>query len=440
MNILNFFSDPVLRAPTIACMLMCLSASLVGVLIFVRKRSLLGETLSHATYPGITCSAALAGFLGQDELVPFYILIGAFFSALLGIGCIHLLQSRLKMSSDSTLCLVLAAFFGVGLTVASYVQFSHTHEYRQIQSYLYGQAATMTDLHIYIYGGLSLAVLSLIFLFYKELQIVSFDSQYARSFGSVAVWMEWLILFLVALAVVIGIRSVGIVLMSAMFIAPAVSSRQLTDCLSSMFFFSGIIGLLSGFLGNYFSVVFSHYSGWNAAFPTGPMIVLVASCIAIISLFFAPKKGLIIRYFRIIRFRSKKTKENLLKALWRLRNEEVTLSHISKIQQKSKFFLGYLLFYFLWKGWIRKTSRGRYTLTKKGEVYGGRVVRLHRLWEVYLVSYLGVGREKVHKSAEEMEHILTPELEKELTTLLDNPLQDPHHQPIPSREEVMPHG
>ena len=64
-----------------------------------------------------------------------------------------------------------------------------------------------------------------------------------------------------------------------------------------------------------------------------------------------------------------------------------------------------------------------------------RIIRLHRLWEVYLV-YLGQNRDKVHRNAEEMEHIITPELEKELTDLLKDPKQDPHHQPIPQRGDV----
>ena len=61
-------------------------------------------------------------------------------------------------------------------------------------------------------------------------------------------------------------------------------------------------------------------------------------------------------------------------------------------------------------------------------------MRLHRLWEAYLVYSLGMGVEQVHHSAEEMEHLLTKELEDELTKLLDNPQYDPHKQPIPPRE------
>lgn len=75
----------------------------------------------------------------------------------------------------------------------------------------------------------------------------------------------------------------------------------------------------------------------------------------------------------------------------------------------------------------------KYVLTHEGKKTGAHIVRLHRLWEAYLVYSLGLKIERVHKSAEEMEHILTPEIEKKLTELLDNPEQDPHHQPIPQR-------
>ena len=82
-----------------------------------------------------------------------------------------------------------------------------------------------------------------------------------------------------------------------------------------------------------------------------------------------------------------------------------------------------------WMG--EKKGKDTYRLTKEGEIWAAKIVRLHRLWEVYLVDYLGIGPEKVHVNAEEMEHIITPELEHDLTLLLKDPKRDPHHQPIP---------
>ncbi len=135
---------------------MCLGASLVGVIVFLRKQSLLGEALSHAAYPGVIIGVILAGLLSFDDRQEFFltilIMLGAALTALLGLWCINFLESNFKIRSDSALCFILSAFFGIGLTLASQVQFSFSYLYRQGSVYLYGQAATMTDVHIFVYG------------------------------------------------------------------------------------------------------------------------------------------------------------------------------------------------------------------------------------------------------------------------------------------------
>lgn len=438
-SVFLYFTDPVLRAPTIGCMLMCLAAALVGVIVFLKKQSLLGESLSHAAYPGVIVGVILAGMggLGAGSELPIAILImvGAFTTAMAGLWVIRILERRLKVRSDSALCFVLAAFFGIGLTLASHVQFAFTSLYRQVQVYLYGQAATMTDVHILIYGLLALAVVIVIVIFYKEIQTIAFDADYARSLGINTRVVDATVFILIVLAVVISIRSVGVVLMSAMLIAPAAAARQYTNKLHRMFLLAAVFGLLSGFLGNYFSVEMSGWiSGARITLPTGPTIVVVASLICLFSLMFAPKRGLLLRLVRIVAFRYRCMCENLLKAIWRAGPEKaVSFESIARYQSASTLYLSFILRCLTHQGWIEKAPDG-YRLTPEGILWAARIVRLHRLWEVYLVDYLGVGSERVHHSAEDMEHIITPELEAELTLMLKNPKYDPHHQPIPSME------
>jgi manganese/zinc/iron transport system permease protein len=443
LNLLSYFTDAVLRAPTIGSMLMCLGAALVGVLVFLRKQSLLGESLSHAAYPGVIGGIIIAGLLDfkdqSDAQIAVLIMGGACVTALLGLWSIHLLERYLNIRSDSALCFVLSAFFGVGLTLASHVQFSFSSLYRQAQVYLYGQAATMTDIHIYIYGGLALVIILTIFLLYKELQAITFNRDYAKSLGISVRQIDAIIFVLIVLAVVIGIRSVGVVLMSAMLIGPAVAARQFTNKLSIMFILSGFFGLLSGFLGNYLSLETSlylsaHYPNTRLALPTGPMIVLVSSCLCLLALLFSPKRGLLLRLIRSARFRYRMTFENILKSIWRYgENQSVPFAQIAKYQSASKLYTRFVLYRLAANGWILKNSEGSYSLTKAGHLWASKIVRLHRLWEVYLVDYVGMKHEKVHVNAEEMEHIITPELERELTLLLKNPKKDPHHQPIPPK-------
>ncbi len=442
---LSFFTDAVLRAPTIGSMLMCFAAALVGVIVFLRKQSLLGESLSHSAYPGVILGVIIAGLLNIDEAaegtIGLLIMIGAFFSAMAGLWAIHFLVSKMRVRNDSALCFVLSGFFGVGLTLASQVQFSYTSLYRKIQVYLYGQAATMTDIHIVIYGALSLLVLLIILMFYKEIQAITFDRNYSRSLGINTHSIDTLVFLLIVLAVVIGIRSVGVVLMSAMLIAPAAAARQFTNKLYEMFIWAAAFGLFSGFFGNYFSVEMTHYlayryPGLRLALPTGPMIVLIASLICLLALFLAPERGMIWRMVRIARFRYQCLCENILKTLWRLGVEkETSLNEIKRYQTANTYYLMFILFQLARNGWIKTVGFNKYRLTPEGALWAAKIVRLHRLWEVYLADYLGVGVERVHRSAEEMEHIITPELERELTLLLKDPKQDPHHQPIPPLQE-----
>lgn len=438
-----FFFDPIYRAPTIGSMLMCLAAGLVGTLVFLRKQSLVGEALSHASYPGVILGVIFtAAFFNvePDSLVlAFFILLGAFITALLGLRLIQFLMHSLKVPSDAALCFVLSAFFGIGVTLASEVQFSYTNYYRQVAVYLYGQAATMTDTHIYIYASLAIATIGLLFFFYKELQAITFDRQYAKSLGIAVGKIDMLLSILVVLSIIIGIRSVGVVLMSAMLIAPPVAARQFTNQLSLLLALSGIFGIISGFLGNYLSIQSSEYLSQlypdqRLSIPTGPMIVLVAISIFLVSLLAAPERGLLVRFYRIARFRYQCLCENLLKTMWRVGPEKnIRLSLITQSQPYSRLYLKFILWRMELNGWVRRPDANHYQLTKDGSHRAAKIVRLHRLWELYLASYVGVGSERVHHIAEEMEHILTPEIEEKLTRLLNDPKEDPHQQPIPPK-------
>ncbi|HEY5260253.1 MAG TPA: metal ABC transporter permease, partial [Rhabdochlamydiaceae bacterium] len=131
------FTDPVLRAPTLGSMLMCLASALVGVIVVLRKRSLVGEALSHAAYPGVVLAALFAAvfFPESEEGFAFIILIGAFLSALLGLWTIELLQEKFHVKADAALCFVLSVFFGFGILLASRVQFTHPLWYQKVQMF-----------------------------------------------------------------------------------------------------------------------------------------------------------------------------------------------------------------------------------------------------------------------------------------------------------------
>ncbi len=443
-SVAAFFTDPVLQSPTIGSMLMCLASALVGVIVFLRKRSLLGEALSHATYPGVVISVwvVAALFPAASDVMAVAILIGAFTTAMLGLWLIEKLEQHFQVKNDAALCFVLSVFFGVGVLIASRIQVTHALWYKTIQIFLYGQAATLTDVHVVIYCVLAVATIATLIFLYRQIEMVIFDRSFARSVGIRIQLLDMLLFVLLVLAIVIGIRSVGVVLMAGMLIAPAVAARQFTDRLYMMFILAGVFGAISGFMGNYLSIQIpewgrAHGLDWKFSLPTGPMILLSASFISLASLFFAPSDGVVSRFWRIIAFRQRCLGENLLKYLWKKgENVEISAKELQNWHALSYVQIYFLLWRLRMQGWVEKRGDGGVCLTHDGRLRGAHIIRLHRLWEVYLV-YLGQGVEKVHHSAEEMEHIITPELERELTELLQDPHHDPHQQPIPRSKESL---
>ena len=436
MSLIDYFIDPLYRAPVIGSMLMCLSSALVGTLMVVKRRSLVGEALSHAAYPGVVLSVVVGALFvaPSHPLAILVVLGGAFLFSYFGLEVIEKLRNKFRIHLDAALCLTLSVFLGIGVVFASRIQFTHPLWHQQSQVFIYGQAATMNDIHIVIYGALSVLVALFILFRFREIEVALFDAPYAHSRGLSMHRVVKGIFFLLILSIVVGIRSVGVILMSGMLLAPAAAARSFTDRLSHLLVLSGLFGLISGFGGNYLSLKLSAY---GATYPTGPMILLVAVSLSILSLLFAPKKGAVARMLRSARFRRRCHLENILKTLWK-EGVDVPLSQkgILKWNPMGRVSMQRALFTLKREGWIVKSGEGKLLLTRDGISRAEHLVRLHRLWELYLVSCLKVDEERVHHNAEEMEHIITPDLEKRLTALLNHPKKDPHQKPIPQGERL----
>lgn len=429
----------------IGTILMGLSASLVGVLVFLRKESLIGEALSHAAYPGVILGVFLSGFFFGDDpelfYVPFFLMGMAFVTALGGLKAIQFLEKRYRVKQDAALCFVLSFFFGTGILMASSLQFTYSNLYRQVQIYFYGQAATMTDRHILMFGVLACLVVAVIYISKKEFEAFLFDPLFARSIGLPTDRLELFLFVLTALSIVIGIRSVGVILMSALLIAPAAAARQFTDSFGKMCSYAALFGMTSAALGTYFSneasiYLKALYPESRVSLPTGPMIVMVSSLICFGALLFSRKRGALIRWIRMVRFRKQCLEENILKTFWRNGEQHsIDIDGLSMFFPVPSLLLRFKLWHMATGGWIQKEGKKSYRLTQDGIFRARKIVRLHRLWEVYLADYVGLGPDRVHVSAEEMEHVLTPELERELSYLLKDPKFDPHRQPIPQDQE-----
>lgn len=367
----QLFTDPILRGPTIATMLMCMTQAVVGVFLFISKKSLIGEVASHATYPGVASALVVLSVCGLQVCVPF-IFLGGMTSALLGVLFIEFLENR-GVKKDSALCAVLALFFGLGTLVVSYLQQTNALVFHHITVYLYGQAATMLDEHIYFYGALSLGVLSIITLFYRKLKILFFDPLFAITSG-IHIRREKILFFMIfSLTIVCGLRCVGIILISGMLILPPLAARFFTHRLPSLLCISGFIGLISGYLGNFFSLYFHEvfhkiYPTAKVSFPTGPMIILAACFIGLLAFCFSPKQGKILSLFFSWKTRCIFKLETLL-----LCCDENPLFKPTNLSESMGI-------YFLQKKGFLKKSQGDVEITDLGKAKALEIKDLYQRW------------------------------------------------------------
>ncbi|MFL5731288.1 MAG: iron chelate uptake ABC transporter family permease subunit [Cytophagaceae bacterium] len=418
------FSDPNVRFVVAGCILLTVSSAIVGCFTFLRKRALLGDAVAHSVLPGVCLSFMIAGTKN-----PFVLLIGAFITGWLSLLAIDFITRNTKLKEDTAIGLTLSVFFGVGILLLTNIQHSGNAAQSGLDSFLFGKAASLMMDDILIFGTVGIIVILLVFFFYKELFLISFDENYARTIGLPVKTIELLLSTLTVMAVVVGIQAVGVVLMAAMLITPAAAARYWTSKLTTMILIAVILSMVSGIGGAFVSFQ-------QRNMPTGPWIVMIISVIAIFSFLFSPTKGIVARLIIQRSHKLKILKENILKLLFQLGEKEkdfLALRSIGQIMEKRSMRSTELkrgLRLLRLEGYVSKEKSG-WRLTREGKDQGQRVTRLHRLWEMYLTEYLRIAPDHVHDDAESMEHIITPEIEKKLEEQLRFPKQDPHASEIP---------
>ncbi|MCA0755554.1 metal ABC transporter permease [Paenibacillus sp. N4] len=291
-------SDPNMQWIFLGCTLLGLSSGIIGCFSYLRKQSLMGDTLAHAALPGICIAFMLTGVKSIGLF-----LIGAGAAGLLATFGIGYITRHTKLKQDAAMGIVLSGFFGLGIVLLTLIQHGDYGNQAGLDKFLFGQAASMIASDVVtmsIVCGLLITVCTLLF---KQFKLISFDAGFARGIGYPVALLEQLLMLLVVVAVVAGIQAVGVVLVAALLITPAVSARYWTDRLGLMVVISGVFGALSGAVGTLMSASVSNL-------PTGPVTVLAATLLFGVSVLFGPTRGLIAK--RLLRKQVKKsfTREN----------------------------------------------------------------------------------------------------------------------------------
>ena len=245
--------------------------SVLGAYVVLRGMAFFGDALAHSILPGVV----LAFVLGWP------LAIGALVVGILAAVAIGALSNRGLLKEDTAIGVIFAGAFALGVAMLSAFG-SYTVD---LAHFLFGNPLGVSNsdlLRTFILGGL---VILVVFLFYKELMIVSFDPLLATTLRLQVGFFRYLLLILLAITIVISIQIVGIALVVAMLVTPPAAALFLTQRLWRMMVIAGVIAAISGLIGLYISYF------WAIA--AGPAIVLVATAIFIIVFLTAPGKGLI---------------------------------------------------------------------------------------------------------------------------------------------------
>ncbi len=270
-------NDFTFRVVSFGSLILGMISGALGCFAVLRKQSLIGDAISHCTLPGIAIAFLITNSKNIEVL-----LFGALLSGLLSMYLITTIASHSKLKFDASLALVLSVLFGIGIVFLTYIQKNSGSHQAGLEKFIFGQASSLLkrDVRIMIITGIVL--FSMMIVFWKEFKLVTFDPVFAQTIGIPSTFFGGFLSLLMVLGIVIGLQTVGVILMSALLISPASAARQWTDKLSVMVVLSSLFGGMSGVLG---TMVSSYIPG----IPTGPTIVAFMSIIVLGSLLFAPR-------------------------------------------------------------------------------------------------------------------------------------------------------
>jgi manganese/zinc/iron transport system permease protein len=292
---MNIFFDYTLRNVALGSILLGIVSGVLGSFAVLRRQGLLGDALAHAALPGICLAYLLTGSKASIVL-----LLGAGIAGWIATLLLITIVRETRISEDSALGIVLSVFFGFGIVLLTLISQRNDANQAGLDRFLFGQAATLLTEHIItmaVLGGFALLVVALCF---KELKLLAFDEAFAASLGFAPRRLNVLLTTLIVVAVVIGLQTVGVVLMAAMLVGPAVAARQWTNRLTMMIGLAALFGAAAGLGGALISVS-------DTGLPTGPMIILVLTAIVFGSLLLAPERGLVWQGLRRLRNRGQLT-------------------------------------------------------------------------------------------------------------------------------------
>jgi manganese/zinc/iron transport system permease protein len=392
------------------------AAGLAGTFLLLRKRSLLGDTLGHATLPGITFAFLLAGTFGISPRSFLWLAMGATISGVAGMGAVLLIRKMSHLKDDAALAIVLSVFFGAGIAMLSAIQQLPGGQAAGLERLIYGNPASMTSGDAWFVLLASLLVAGVCGCLFKEFTLLCFDEPYAHTAGWPVRPLDALLMGLVVLVTIVGLQTVGILLVVALLVIPPSAARFWSDDLRAMALVAAGAGALSSLVGVIASALLP-------GLPTGALIVLASAFFFGLSLLLGKKRGLVIRHLLEREASRRLRREHVLRAIFECAEEGQPVVALEQVLAKrpwKKSELTAEIAQLTNDGLLTTDPNGAsFQLNGRGDSEARRLVRNHRLWEIYLLNHADVAPARVDRDADLIEHVLDQRLVDELEDLLD---------------------
>ncbi|KAA3656760.1 MAG: metal ABC transporter permease [Chloroflexi bacterium] len=368
MDLLNqLLFDYTIRTVAMGAAVLGIVSGALGTFAVLRRQSLLGDAMSHAALPGV-----LIAFMLTGSKAPLVLILGAAIAGVLGTIFLLSIVRLTRIKEDSALGIILSVFFGFGLMLLTFLQKNPTASQAGLNTFLFGQAATLLERDVMTMAAVGGVALVITAVFWKEFKLLSFDRDFGASLGYPMQRLDMLLTTLLVIAIVIGLQAVGVVLMSAMVVAPAAAARQWTDRLSIMVLLASMFGAIAGVSG---ALISSLGSGLS----TGPVVVLSISSIVVFSLLFASKRGLVWNWLKRQRNRRNLRMDAVLADLFKLAAHHNNLQHPHSIEalRAMNFQRGGVqnsLNALSQRGLVQETTPGEWALTNQGVIKAKDIV------------------------------------------------------------------
>ncbi|MEO0794635.1 MAG: iron chelate uptake ABC transporter family permease subunit [Verrucomicrobiota bacterium] len=410
-----------------------LASGLIGCFLLLRKRSLMGDALSHACLPGIGLAFIVMTALGFNGKSLPGLLLGATITGVLGVLAVLVVRNTSRIKDDAAMGIVLSVFFGAGVAILKMVEDTPGQSAAGLESFIYGRAASMVFSDFILVSIVAVAVLICSLILLKEFTLLCFDEGFGRSQGWPIHRLDVIMLALVAAITVVGLQAVGLILIIAFLITPAAAARFWTNDLRWMLFGSAVIGGVSGWIGASVSAVLSKLAA-------GPVIVLIAASIFIFSMVFGRSRGVLRRSFSLHRLKQKVGRQHLLRAVFEIQedlcdaqgkppaNIPVSFDAVLRHRTWSPKRVRALLRLARREDHIEDSASETIRLSEPGFGEAARITRNHRLWEIFLITHADIAASHVDRDADSVEHVLSADMVRELEEHLDMQTipQSPH--------------